>query len=120
MIKETVEYVDYNGTTRKEDFWFNLNEAELTEAALSVDGGLDVKIRKIIDTKNQAEMIKLFKEILLMSYGEKSDDGRYFIKSKEKSTAFSQTEAYNILFMNFARDDDAAAKFINGILPNKK
>lgn len=53
MIKETVEYVDYNGTTRKEDFWFNLNEAELTEAALSVDGGLDVKIRKIIDTKNR-------------------------------------------------------------------
>ncbi len=120
MVKKTIAYTDYNGMERKEDFYFNLTKAELTEMQLSVDGGFDEKIKQIIDAKNQPEIIKLFKEILFKAYGEKSPDGRRFIKSEEISTAFSQTEAYSILFMELAQNAELAAEFINGILPKNE
>ena len=40
MLKKTITYTDYNGNSRTEDFSFNLNEAELAEMVVSVDGGL--------------------------------------------------------------------------------
>ena len=59
----------------------------------------------------------MFKDLVLKAYGVKSDDGRRFIKSKELSEEFAQTEAYSQIFMELATDADAAAKFVNGIIP---
>lgn len=117
MLKKTISYTDYNGTERKEDFFFNLTEAELTEMQLEKDGGLESYIKKIVDAKDAKEIMKTFKAIILKAYGEKSDDGKRFIKSTEISEAFSQTEAYSILFVELATDADKAADFINGIIP---
>lgn len=110
-------YTDYNGQTRTEDFYFNLTKAELIEMGLSENGGLDALIDKIISEKNQKEIIKLFKEIILKAYGEKSLDGKHFVKSEEISTAFSQTEAFSDLFMELAFDAKAGADFINALVP---
>ena len=117
MLKKTITYTDYNGVERTEDFYFNLSKAELIDLQIGQTGGLESTIDKIVKTKDQAKIIKLFKELILKAYGEKSDDGRRFIKSEELSTAFSQTEAFSELFMTFAQDDKAAAEFVNGILP---
>lgn len=117
MLKKTITYTDYNGTERTEDFYFNLTKAELMEMQLSKNGGLDVSIRKIVDSQDAPGIIKIFKDLILKAYGEKSDDGKRFMKSKEISDAFSQTEAYSQLFMELATDADAASKFINGIVP---
>ena len=117
MLKKTINYVDYNGVERKEDFYFNLTKAEVTEMELSVDGGLSQMIEQLVNTKDNKQIIALFKEIILKAYGEKSADGRRFIKSKEISEAFSQTEAYSELFVELALNEDEAAKFIKGILP---
>ncbi len=117
MLKKRIKYEDYNGETREEDFYFNLSKAELTEMMFSVEGGLDNKIRKIIDAKNTPESIKLVKDIIIKSYGEKSADGKRFIKSKELTEAFMQTEAYSELYIELATNDIAAADFIFGILP---
>ena len=87
------------------------------EAQLSKNGGLDASIRKIVDSQDAPGIIKIFKDLILKAYGEKSDDGKRFMKSKEISDAFSQTEAYSQLFMELATDADAASKFINGIVP---
>lgn len=119
MLKKTITYTDYNDVERTEDFYFNLSKAELMEMELSVDGGLVEKLRKIIAAKNGPEIIKFFKDIVLKAYGVKSDDGRQFIKSSELSTAFSQTEAYSQLYMKFATNADAAADFVNGIMPKE-
>lgn len=118
MLRKTVSYTDYNGVERTEDFYFNLSKAELTEMELSTTGGLTVMLQKIVNAKDTPSIIKVFKDLLLRSYGEKSDDGRRFIKSKEISEAFEQTEAYSILFMELATDDQAAAAFINAIIPS--
>ena len=87
---------------------------------LSTGGGLDEKLQSIVKANDTAEIIKLFKEIILKAYGEKSDDGKYFMKVRngvQLSEAFSQTEAFSVLYMELASDDKAAAEFINGVLP---
>lgn len=117
MIKETITYTDYNGTERTENFYFNLSKAEVMEMEMSTAGGLAERITKVIESQDAPEIIKIFKDLVLKAYGEKSADGKRFIKSDEIATAFSQTEAYSQLFMKLATDADAAAKFINGIVP---
>lgn len=117
MLKKTITYPDYNGNTRTEDFYFNLNEAEITEMNLSVDGGLVQMIRRIVSAQDGKSIIETFKTIILKAYGEKSPDGKRFVKNQELRDAFSQTEAYSQLFMELATDADAAAVFVNGIIP---
>lgn len=117
MKKETITYTDYNGNERKEDFYFNLSKAEIMEMEMSTTGGLAETIQKIVAAQDAPAIIKMFKDLVLKAYGEKSPDGKRFIKSEEISTAFSQTEAYSNLFMKLATDAEAAAKFVNGIIP---
>ena len=121
MLKKTITYTDYNDVKRTEDFYFNLSKAELSEMELSVDGGYAEMAKKIAEAQNAPELVKLFKELILKAYGEKSADGRRFMKVDEKgnplSIAFSQTEAYSELFMELASDADAAATFVKGIIP---
>lgn len=117
MLKKTITYTDYNGSERTEDFYFNLTKAEVMEMEMSTTGGLAEAIKKIVAAQDAPAIIKIFKDLVLRAYGEKSPDGKRFVKSDEISTAFAQTEAYSILFMELATDADAAAKFINGIVP---
>ena len=118
MVVEKIKYTDFNGLEREEEFMFNLTEAEITEMELTTDGGLSDSIKKIIAAQDTPQIIKVFKMLLLKSYGEKSADGRRFVKSEKLSEEFSQTNAYSQLFMKLATDDKAAVAFINGIMPD--
>jgi hypothetical protein len=120
MLKKTMTYTDYNGVSRTEDFYFNLTQAEITEMELSVDGGLVEMINRITAAKDGKQIIAMFKDIVLRAYGEKSLDGRRFIKTQEIRDAFAQTEAYSDLFMELATNAEAAADFVNGIIPVQK
>lgn len=117
MIKKTITYTDYNDVERTEDFYFNLSKAELMEMEMGTTGGFAEMIEKIVAAQDAPTIIKVFKDLVLKAYGEKSADGKRFVKSEEIANAFSQTEAYSILFMELATDADAAAKFVNGIMP---
>ena len=118
MFKKTIEYTDFDGNVRKEDFYFNLTKAELLEMQLSMDGGLKGYLERIIKTQSTPELIKMFKEIIMKAYGEKSPDGKRFMKSDEIRQNFECTEAYSELFMELATNSDAAADFINALLPD--
>ena len=118
MLKKTITYTDYNGVERTEDFYFNLSKAELAEMELSVDGGMSKMIENISKTNDVPSVVKFFKEIILKSYGEKSEDGKRFKKSEELSESFSQTEAYSEMFMEFFTDIESAISFINNIIPD--
>jgi len=117
MLKKTIKYTDYDGNEREEDFYFNLSKAELIEMQMGISGGLEKKLRKIISSQDIVEIMAIFKEIILKAYGEKSADGKRFIKSKELSEAFTQTEAYSELFMQITTDEKLASEFVNGIIP---
>lgn len=117
MLTKTIEYTDYNGVERSEDFSFNFTKAEIMEMEMSIVGGLAELINKIVAAQDAPQLIKLFKDLILKAYGEKSADGKRFVKSDELREAFSQTEAYSILFMELAENADEASRFINGIIP---
>lgn len=117
MYKKTIKYEDYNGVEREEDFYFNLSKAELMELELGIAGGYTTWVKRIIAAQDIPTLITIFKELLLKTYGEKSADGKRFIKSPELSEAFSQTEAYSIMFMEMATNTKAASDFFNGIAP---
>lgn len=117
MLKKTITFTDYNGVERTEDFYFNLNKAEVMEMEMGTTGGFAEMINGIIAAKDVPALISIFKDMILKAYGQKSPDGRRFIKSKELSEEFSQTEAYVSLYMELATDDEAAANFVNGIMP---
>lgn len=117
MLKKTITYTDYNGMERTEDFYFNLNKAELMEMEMGTSGGFAEMVQRIVAAKDAPAIIKIFKEMILKAYGQKSPDGRRFIKNDELREEFSQTEAFSILYMELATDDKAAAKFVNGVMP---
>lgn len=117
MVTKKIKYTDFNGVEREEEFMFNLTEAEITEMELTTDGGLSDSIQKIISAQDTPQIIATFKMLLLKSYGQKSADGRRFIKSDELAKEFSETNAYSKLFMELATDDKLAVAFINGIIP---
>lgn len=121
MLKKTITYVDYNGNERTEDFYFNLTKAEIMEMELSISGGLVEKINRVVAAQDSTEIIKIFKELVLKAYGEKSPDGKRFMKQDKDGYPlykdFEQTEAYSQLFMELATNADEAGVFINGIIP---
>ena len=119
MLKKIITYTDYNGVERTEPFYFNLSKAELMEMELGVTGGMTEMLDKIIAAKDAPSLMKTFKEMIMKAYGVKSDDGKRLIKSEELSIAFTQTEAYSVLFMELITDDKAAADFVNSIIPNE-
>lgn len=119
MFKKTIEYVDYDGNKRKEDFYFNLTQAELTEMEMGTTGGMQKMLERIIAEQDNKRIVEYFKEIIRKAYGVKSPDGRRFMKSDELFDSFAQTEAYSMLFMELATDADSATQFINGIIPRE-
>lgn len=122
MYIKTIEYKDYSGNQRKEDFYFSFNEAEIMEMELSTEGGFDQWITRIANAQNTPELIKLFKSLILMSYGERSLDGKKFIKKdpvtgRPLAEEFEQSAAYPVLFMELATNTEAATEFINKVIP---
>lgn len=119
MIKKTVTYPDYNGCERTEDFYFNLTEAELVDMQMNEAGGLGELIQKVTAARDDVTTYNIFKDLVRRAYGEKSPDGKRFIKTPEVKDAFMQTEAYSIIFMELMQDEEKAAAFVNGIIPQK-
>lgn len=117
MLKKLIKYTDYNGTERQENFYFNLNKTELMEMETEVTGGMRQLLEDMMEKQDVPKIMKAFKTIILKAYGEKSPDGRRFYKSEELSTAFTQTEAYNVLYMELLSDAKKAAAFINALMP---
>lgn len=123
MLSKNIKYTDYNGVEREETFLFNLSKAELMEMEMGTTGGLAEMIKKIINTQDTPSIMEMFKKIILKAYGEKSADGKRFIKIGPDGTplsqAFAETEAYSELYMELVSNADSAAKFVNAIIPKE-
>jgi hypothetical protein len=117
MLKKTITYTDFDDVVRTETFYFNLTQAEALELEVSSTGGLQKMIDRIINADDRKKLIELFKEVILKAYGEKSDDGKHFVKSQELRDRFAQTMAYSDLFIELATNTNSATEFMNGIVP---
>lgn len=117
MLKKTMTYTDFDGQERTEDFYFNLTQAEVLEMEMSTVGGIQKLVDKIVAEKDLGRMIEFFKEVIKKAYGEKSLDGKYFIKSEDSLNRFMQTQAFSDLFIELATVPNAAEAFVSGIVP---
>lgn len=117
MYKIREKYEDYDGNERVEEFYFNLTKAEITDMELTTEGGMSVMLKKIIAAKDTSKLIAVFKDLILRSYGQKSPDGRRFIKSDELTKEFTETPAYSQIYIRLATDDKAATEFVNNVIP---
>ena len=117
MLKKPITYVDYDGNTRTDNFYFNLDEAEILEMQMRYPGGMTAMLEKMVEEEDGAKILATIKEVIMLAYGEKSLDGKYFVKSHEKSVLFTQSRAYSALLMELYRDAGAAADFMNKIIP---
>lgn len=116
MLKKVITYTDFNDVEQVDTFYFNFSKPELLEMELSFDGGLSEYIKKISEEKRPLELVKLFKDIILKAYGQKSADGKSFVKSEQLSREFSQTAAFVALYMELSTNADAASAFFNGLV----
>ncbi len=118
MLVKDITFKDYDGNERTETHYFNMEKNELIELEISSVGGLEESVKRIIQARRGKEIMDTFKNIILKSYGEKDLDGVHFNKSEELSNRFHHSKAYDALFMELVTDDNAAAEFINKILPD--
>ena len=117
MLKKAITYTDFNGQEHTEDFYFNLTKAELIELEMGFEGGLSEGLKKIVASADGNAIMKEFKRILLTSYGQRSPDGKRFVKNQQLRDEFEATEAYSVLFVSIVTDPEAAADFVRGIMP---
>lgn len=116
MYKITKKYTDFNGVEKEKDFYFHLSKADILKMELSEEGGMDKRLDRLVKTKDIKEAIKVFEGLLLMSYGIKTDDGR-FVRSEEARQEFISSAAYSEIYFDLATNPDEAQKFVNGVIP---
>ena len=125
MVKRTIKYVDFLGNERVEDFYFNYTEAELSKLEWSKNGGFSTYIKRIVDAMDAEEIVKVFDQVILDTYGEISLDGKYFLKEDEhgdprgRAKKFMQSAAYPIFFNNLIENKGALAAFFNELIPER-
>lgn len=117
MIKKTVKYEDFNGETVKEDLYFHLSKAELMDLEVGSESKFSDRLKEISENQSAGEVLSIFKELLQNSYGERSEDGKHFVKNDRIREQFASSEAYSELLFELISDADEAARFVNGLLP---
>lgn len=117
MLKKTIKFSNLDGEEVSEDFYFHISKAELIEMEMSHSGGLSEWLRNVVADEDGKSIISEFKKIILGAYGERSPDGRRFIKNQELRDEFEQTDAYSVLFVELVTNTDAAIEFVNGVMP---
>lgn len=119
MLKRSIEYEDYDGNARKEDFYFNMSNPEAMRLEMSFKGGMSAALSEIMKNEDAAKMWDFFEKIILTSYGEKSEDGKRFRKKDDNGVAlsigFEETPAYSALITEFMQDSDKASEFFNAV-----
>ena len=141
MLSKTITYTDFNGRTRTETFEFHLYQHERVKWASDKDGLLRYKkdlsdadlegIQKAaITDEAEAErmlnvllndgtiftIVNVIEDLVRRSYGQRSEDGRRFVKSEEMTEEFMQTEAYSVLFEELTTNPDAGSAFMNALM----
>lgn len=118
MYAKVIKFEDFNGVKREEEHFFNLNKAEVIKwLTTSGDYTLDKVLERLSKERNGKKIMEIFEEMIKMSYGKPSLDGRKFEKTEDIWNDFYQSDAYSELFTELVTDATKAADFVNKIIP---
>ena len=116
MLKQRVKYEGFDGELIEEDLYFNLTRMDLIELNDRYESkDMAAYMDKIVKEKNVKELYKVLKDIVLMAYGVKSEDGKRFIKNQTVKDEFAESLAFAQLIEDFHETDTAMSDFITGI-----
>lgn len=117
MLKQQVKYEDFDGNIQNETLYFNMTRMELI-ALQSRYGKEDMEkyIETLIADKDLEKMYELLNDVVLTSYGIRSEDGKRFIKNDQIREEFQQSLAYEALIEDFHDDSRKVLEhFVAGI-----
>lgn len=117
MLKKSITYTDFDGNEVTDTFYFNLTKSEVVELEASQQGGIEAFVKRVSAAQDNKTLLAEFKRIVLLAYGEKSPDGKRFIKNDELREEFSQTAAFDELFIDLISVEGSAVNFFKGLLP---
>lgn len=116
MLKQRVKYEGFDGEIVEEDLYFNLTRMDLIELNDRYESkDMAAYMDKIVKEKNIKELYKVLKDIVLMAYGTKSEDGKRFIKNQTVKDEFAESLAFSQLIEDFHETDTAMSDFVTGI-----
>ena len=118
MLKKTITYTDLNDAENTEDYYFHINKGEMMQMQLSEGMALDVKIDRLIQTRDYKEIVAIIESFIDRSYGVRSENGKSFIKNPKQLELFKSSEAYSELVWSLYTDEDEMRDFIFGIFPS--
>ena len=119
MIKKVIKYTDFNGQNRSEVAYFNLNKLEVLKLTAKLGMDIDKYAKQLAESEDLAKMLQFIEDIILMAYGEKSQDGRSFVKSKDRTAEFESSNAFAELFDQLVTNPQQTAQFASGIVGAK-
>jgi hypothetical protein len=119
MYKKEIHFEDLDGNPTSEVFYFNLSRAELAEMEMFEEGGMKARLETIIASNDPKQIVTEFKKLILASHGQRSGDNKHFIKNEEITQMFAGTDAYSELLYEMYTNANAAAEFMNGIVPKQ-
>lgn len=120
MLTKVIKFTDFNGVEKEETHFFHLSRSELTRMTMSEYGAMDERLKSIVDAKDTARIMDQFHDLIRLSYGVKTPDGRFIKKDHGESLfdKFESSAAYDAFFMEILSNPSAAADFARGILPD--
>lgn len=116
MLTKITKFTDMNGNERTQTCYFNMTKAEILEFNMNKPNGVIAYITQMMNQGRNDLVFAAFKDLILSSYGERTEDGR-FIKNTQIREAFACSEAYSEIFMEIVQSEEAMAAFVNGIMP---
>lgn len=120
MLTKAITYENFNGEKKTKNFYFHFSRTELTKMQFNQEGGIQNKIKKMVESNDNQEIYTFFEEFVLAAYGEKSADGEEFLKSDAIRERFKCHPAYDVLMCEFIDGGDKAmSDFINAVIPKE-
>jgi len=120
MYKKNITYTDFNGDERTDAFYFNLSDAEILELQVSYGGDMSRIMRNMLEKRDAKGLLGIITNLIQTSYGEKSSDGKRFMKNQEIRDSFVTTDAYSKLVLELLNDDKEFEKFMTNVIPSDR
>lgn len=118
MLKKTIDFVDYNGEKCSEDFYFMLTKTDILKLEAKYKGGIIATVTRAQLENDNETIMGVFETVIQMAYGQKSPDGKKFIRNEKVLEDLIYSPAYDLLVQSMVNEDEAA-KFINAIVPKE-
>jgi hypothetical protein len=120
MYKKNITYTDFNGEERTDAFYFNLSDAEILELQVSYGGDMSRIMTNMLEKRDAKGLLGIITDLIKTSYGEKSSDGKRFMKNQEVKDSFVTTDAYSKLVLELLNDEKEFEKFMTNVIPSTK